>query len=422
MTIPDLLWHSMSSQEALSQLKTSIDGLHQNEALERKKIYGPNCLATHKRQNVVFRFLRQFNNILIYILIASAVITIYLGKGVDTSVILGVIILNAIFGFIQEGKAEKALEGIRKMLAPTANIIRDGDRMNVLASSLVPGDIVLLQSGDKVPADLRLIEVKNLKIQESILTGESLPVEKSIQEVSAEVVLGDRTSMAYSGTMVIYGKGIGVVTATGKNTEIGKIEDILAKITVPTTPLLNQINTFGYWLTLCIVILAAITYFAGVYIWHGSSSEMFLGIVGLTVAAVPEGLPPILTIILAIGVTRMAKRNAIIRRLQSVETMGSVSTICTDKTGTLTYNELSVQVLITRQHVYQVSGNFGIVGEILFASSVVNLTEHPDLKNALLASVLCNDAEATEVKDTLKFHGDPVDVAFFISYSHYSLT
>lgn len=396
-------WHSLPVRDVLEKLHTSDEGITQKEADKRRKTIGFNRLGAYKPQSVIVRFLRQFNNILIYILLLSAAITIYLGKTVDSSVILVVIILNAIFGFIQEGKAEKALAAIRNMLAPMANVIRGGERLAVHAVSLVPGDIVLLQSGDKVPADLRLLEIKNLNIQESILTGESLASEKRIDAVAKDAPLGDRRCMAYSGTMVTLGKGVGVVVATGINTEIGKISDILAKVSVPTTPLLRQMNIFGYWLTAGIVILALGTFLTGVYVWHDSSAEMFMAIVGLTVAAIPEGLPPILTIILAIGVTKMAKRNAIIRRLPAVETMGAVTTICTDKTGTLTRDELRVQSIATSKQLYKTTDSLDTA-----------LRENTELRIAIKAAIHCNDAETTLVDKTMQFHGDSVDIAFLM--------
>jgi magnesium-transporting ATPase (P-type) len=400
--------HVLPVSQVLENLKSNSEGLSQRDAEKRKKIFGLNVLAVQEPESLILRFLRQFNNILIYILIASALITAYLGKTVDTSVILVVIILNAIFGFIQEGKAEKALAAIRNMLAPKANVMRRGKRYVIPASKLVPGDIVLLQSGDKVPADLRLCEVKNLNIQESILTGESLPVEKNIDPVAEDAPLGERFCMAYSGTIVTSGKGEGVVVATGIKTEIGKISDILADLPPPTTPLLRQMNLFGYWLTLGIIILALGTFLVGAYVWHDSVPETFMAIVGLTVAAVPEGLPPILTIILAIGVIRMAKRNAIIRRLPAVETMGAVTIICTDKTGTLTKNELSVKSLVTGKDRYHV-----------LDLPQIKLNEHKDLELAINAAIYCNDAEMTQIENgKVNFHGDPVDIAFLMLGQH----
>lgn len=350
-------WHALAPAAVLDQLGSGMAGLASAEVELRRERYGENQITTSDRPGVIKRFLNQFNNILIYILLGSAVITIVLERFVDTSVILGVVILNAIFGFIQEGKAEKALLAIREMLAPNANVIRDGNRIIIPASSLVPGDIVLIKSGDKVPADLRLLEVKNLQLQEAILTGESLPVEKRIDQVLETAAIPDHFSIAYGGTLVVSGRGIGVVIATGDQTEVGKTSAMISQVPTIITPLLRQINVFGRWLTLAIIVMAIVTLLFGVLVWGDATAEMFMAVVGLTVAAIPEGLPAILTIILAIGVTRMAKQNAIVRRLPIVEVMGSVTTICTDKTGTLTRNEQVVQSIVTATSQYHDIGN-----------------------------------------------------------------
>lgn len=387
-------WHVKTIEETLQALQTNISsGLKKQEIASREKIYGLNQLELFKRPNLIVRFLRQFHNILIYVLVISGIITTFLGHFIDASVIFGVIILNAIFGFIQEGKAAKAIEAIREMLAPSANVIRDGKNDIIPAVALVPGDIVLIKSGDKIPADLRLLEAKNLQIQEAILTGESNAVEKTSTNVSPEAELGDRGSMAYSGTIVIYGKGTGAVVATGSNTEIGKIGTLLKKVQPLITPLLQQINTFGRWLTLAIIILAVFTFIIGFFIWGESSEQVFMAAVGLAVAAIPEGLPPVLTIILAIGVTRMAKRNAIIRQLPAVETMGAVTTICTDKTGTLTRNEQTIKNIVTAKNFYGIEDDHKAIFNI--DEKNVTIQEHHDLLTAINAAILCNDASFT---------------------------
>lgn len=399
-------WHAKTVEETLQTLQTNIDnGLNKQEVENRQKTYGTNQLELFKRQNLILLFLRQFHNILIYVLVISGIITIFLGHFVDAGVIFGVIILNAIFGFIQEGKAEKAIEAIREMLAPNANVIRDGKNDIVKAVSLVPGDIVFIKSGDKIPADLRLLESKSLQIQESILTGESNAIEKNINTVLPDAALGDRVSMAYSGTIVTYGKGTGVVVAIGANTEIGKIGILLKKVQPLTTPLLQQINTFGRWLTLAIIILAVSTFLIGFFIWGESGEQVFMAAVGLAVAAIPEGLPPVLTIILAIGVTRMAKRNAIIRQLPAVETMGAVTTICTDKTGTLTRNEQSIKNIVTAKNFYGITENHNVIFSI--EEKTVTIQEHHDLLTATNAAILCNDATFTPEQ----IYGNAVDKA-----------
>jgi calcium-translocating P-type ATPase len=393
-------WHAQNINEVLATVESSSAGLSLAEAEHRLKIHGSNELAALKRTSFIMRFLRQFHNILIYVLLISAATTLLLGYFVDTSVILGVVILNAIFGFMQEGKAEKAIEAISKMLAPNAKVMRGNELQITPAKSLVAGDIVLVQSGDIIPADLRLIATKSLQIQESMLTGESDAVEKTNEIVKLDAPIGDRICMAYSGTTVTYGKGTGVVVATGANTEIGKIGTSLKKIKPLVTPLLHQIDVFGRWLTLAIIIFAAFTFLIGVLLWKNPLDQMFMAAVGLAVAAIPEGLPPILTIILAIGVTRMAKRNAIIRRLPAVETMGAVTTICTDKTGTLTRNEQNIKNIATAQDYYSVEED-GIV-----------INDHSDLSLAINAAILCNDGEISKNSHgKLHIHGNPVDKA-----------
>lgn len=403
-------WHTQNIDEVLSVLDSGSDGLTQEEAQRRLDLYGFNEFEIHKKPSLVLKFLSQFHNVLIYVLLVSAAITIILGHLVDTSVILGVVILNAIFGFIQEGKAEKAIDAIMNMLAPNASVVRGGEYLIVPARLVVNGDIVHIKSGDKVPADLRLINTKNLQIQEAILTGESNAVEKNSAIVEISAPLGDRFNMAYGGTTVTYGKGVGVVVATGLKSEIGKIGALLTSIQPLTTPLLKQMNIFGRWLTLGIIFLALATFLIGVLFWHHQGKDMFMAAVGLAVAAIPEGLPPVLTIILALGVTRMAKRNAIIRRLPAVETMGAITTICTDKTGTLTRNEQTVKNIITSETCYDVEEN----GNVVFSvdKKVIPIQEHRDLELAIKATILCNDGEfSRDSHDKWHVHGNPIDKA-----------
>ena len=403
-------WHAKTISETLDAIHSTQYGLSEEEAERRLGIYGKNQLETYKTPSVLMRFLYQFHNIFIYVLLVSGVITVFLNHFVDASVIFGVVILNAIFGFIQEGKAEKAILVIRNMLSPTANVIRNGTSYNILAELLVPGDIVKIKSGDKAPADLRLLQVKNLQIQESILTGESNAIEKSIDAVSEDADLVERSSMVYGGTAVTYGKATGVVIATSVNTEIGKIGTLLKKIQPLTTPLLRQINSFARWITLAIIVLSLLTFLVGVFLWGEPIEQVFMSVVGLAVAAIPEGLPPILTIILAIGVTRMAKLNAIIRHLPAVETMGAITTICTDKTGTLTRNEQNIKNIITAKNYYDVKESDSVIFDI--NNEVVSLDSHHDLLRAIHAAILCNDAEFSKVSDkVINVLGNPVDKA-----------
>ena len=340
-------WHQLPADEALAAQQTSPAGLSPAEAARRLASHGPNRLTPPSRRGPLMRFLLQFHNVLIYVLLAAALITALLAHWVDTGVIVGVVLINAIIGVIQEGKAERALDAIRNMLSPNAMVLRGGQRREIPAEQVVIGDIVLLSSGDKIPADLRLIETRQLRVEEAVLTGESEPVEKNVAAVDAHAVTGDRRCMAYSGTLVVYGQARGVVVATGAATEIGRISGMIASVDTLETPLLRQMARFGQQLTGVILLLAALTFSFGVWVRGYDWPEMFFAAVGLAVAAIPEGLPAIMTITLAIGVQRMAKRNAIIRRLPAVETLGSVTVICSDKTGTLTRNEMTVQRILT---------------------------------------------------------------------------
>ncbi|MFA6014191.1 MAG: cation-transporting P-type ATPase [Gallionellaceae bacterium] len=405
-------WHQLSAQQALDKIASNAQGLSATDAAARLAEHGPNRLTPPNRRGPLMRFLLQFHNVLIYVLLASAGVTALLAHWVDTSVIIGVVVINAIIGFIQEGKAEKAMDAIRRMLSPEATVLREGKRSVIPAESLVPGDIVLLQSGDKVPADLRLLNVKNLRIEEAALTGESTPVEKNITEVAVQAVLGDRYCMAYSSTLVVYGQGSGVVVETADRTEIGRISAMLQEVQTLTTPLLRQMEVFGRWLTGAIMGLAALTFLFGWLVHHFALDDMFLAAVSMAVAAIPEGLPAVLTITLALGVQRMAKRNAIVRRLPAVEALGSVTVICTDKTGTLTKNEMTVQRVITSVEVFGVSGaGYAPHGGFSLAGQEANITEHIHALDLLRAGLLCNDAALNETEGQWHIAGDPTEGA-----------
>lgn len=341
----------------MNKLKSNKDkGLDSKEVSERQKQFGRNKIPRGKKRSVWVRLLMQFHNVLIYVLMAAALITAFLGHWIDTYVILAVIVVNAVIGFIQEGRAEKALEGIRQMLSLNAVVRRDGRKKTIDAEDLVPGDIVLLKSGDKIPADIRLFESKNLRVEESPLTGESTPVDKNTEPVADDSIIGDQSGMTFSGTLVTYGSAIGVVVHTGTRTEIGKINQMIEDVEKITTPLLQQIEKFGKWLSL-IILIFTISFFAFGYIFRDYTiDQLFLAAIGLIVASIPEGLPAIMTITLAVGVQRMASRNAIIRRLPSVETLGSINVICSDKTGTLTRNEMTVKTIISAEKEYRVEG------------------------------------------------------------------
>ncbi|MCG8341655.1 MAG: HAD-IC family P-type ATPase, partial [Chlorobiales bacterium] len=311
-------WHSETAEQVFQLLSTSNKGLTDSEIASRTARYGTNRLTPAKKQHPVVRFLLQFKNILIYVLLVAAVVTALLDHWIDAWVIFGVVIINALIGFIQEGKAEKALDAIKNLLSPQATVRRNGRTATVPSEQLVPGDIVILQSGDKVPADMRLFSVRNLRTDESLLTGESLPVEKNSEEVKSDAPLAERTNMTFSGTLVTYGKGEGIVIGTGDQTEIGRISSMLGKVETLETPLLQRIDEFARTLTVVIVLLSALLFSFGVFVRGYSLTEMFNAAVGLAVAAIPEGLPAIMTIALAIGVQAMARRKAIIRRLPAV--------------------------------------------------------------------------------------------------------
>lgn len=418
-------WHALEVETVFKEVKGQPGGLAQEEAQRRLTAYGPNRLRPPKRRSNWILFLAQFHNILIYVLLAAAGVTTLLDHWVDAGVIFGVVLVNALIGFIQEAKAERALEAIRDLLSPRATVLRDGRRISVPAEQLVPGDVVFVQSGDRVPADLRLFTIKNLRIDEAALTGESVPVEKGFAPVKESSIIGDRTSMAFSGTLVTYGQGGGVVVATGDRTELGRISILIAQAQTLTTRLLLKLAKFARLLTIAIGVLATITFIFGIVVRDYGVGDMFLAAVGLAVAAIPEGLPAILTITLALGVQRMAHRHAIIRRLPSVETLGSVTVICSDKTGTLTRNEMTVKTAATATDLFEVTGvgynpqgTFTVSGSefscYLISGTDIACAAYPDLTELARASILCNDASLQEVDGEWRVHGDPTEGALIV--------
>ncbi len=406
-------WHAMAVDEVVKRLTTDTGrGLDAVEAASRLQKHGPNRLPEGKKRGPFLRFLSQFNNVLVYVLLGAGFTKLMLNLWVDASIIFGVVILNALLGFIQEGKAEKALESIRNMLSAEARTLRGGEARMIPAEELVPGDIVLLESGDKIPADLRLVEAKNLRTEEAALTGESVPADKSIDPVSVNATVGDRECMAFSGTMVVSGRATGVVVATGNETELGRINQLLAGVSTLETPLLRQIKKFGYAITAVIAVVGALVFAYGKWVKGMDFVELFQAVVGIAVSVIPEGLPAIITITLAIGVQRMAQRNAIIRRLPAVETLGSVSRICSDKTGTLTLMEMMVVSAVTAEAVYQVSGNgYAPEGEVKKDGKPAGKDPVLDLMGRV--SMLCNDAELFEEEGTWKVEGDPTEGALY---------
>ena len=404
--------HALSADEALDRLQSQPGGLTAAEAARRLAAVGPHRLPAPPREGPLKRFFKHFHDVLIYILLGAGAITALLGHWVDTGVILGVVVINAIIGFIQEGKAEQALEGIRKMLSLRAHVRRDGEWSELDAETLVPGDLVRLRSGDRVPADLRLIEAVNLRIEESALTGESVPSQKNTEPTPADAGVGDRHGMAYSGTLVAAGRGAGVVTGTGTRTELGRINQMIAEVETLATPLTRQMAAFGKTLSVVILAMAVGMFLIG-WLLHGfHADELFMAAIGFAVAAIPEGLPAILTITLAIGVQRMARRNAITRKLTAVETLGSVTVICSDKTGTLTKNEMTVRHVITRAGQYEVEGlGYAPEGRLTREGREAPLDAHPDLLALVEVMAVCNDAEIAEESGQWQVIGEPTEGA-----------
>ncbi|UCD34982.1 MAG: cation-transporting P-type ATPase [Nitrospiraceae bacterium] len=408
----DVTWHALDVSAVFEKTASRAEGLSSEEAARRLAAFGPNRLTAPKKSGPLKRFLMQFHNVLIYVLLIAAFVTALIAHWVDTGVILGVVFLNALIGFIQEGKAERALDAIRSILSLQSLVLRDGKKVLLPAEGLVPGDIVFMQSGDKVPADLRIIRARELRIDEATLTGESVPAEKSTESVSWTAVPGDRKCIAFSATLVTSGQGSGIVVSTGDKTEIGRISMMLAGVKPLSTRLLRQMARFGRILTMAIGAVAAATFVFGILLRSYGISEMFLAAVGLAVAAIPEGLPAIVTITLAIGVQRMARRNAIIRRLPAVETLGSVTVICSDKTGTLTRNEMTVKTVVSARFLFEVTGaGYGPRGGFLLDGRDITPGDYPMLRELCQAGLLCNDAELKEAEGRWEALGDPTEAA-----------
>ncbi len=421
--VPEAAWHAVPPDRALDALGTSLDGLSEQEAARRLESHGPNRLPQGRQRGALVRFLLQFHNLLIFVLLAAAAVAAAIGHGTDALVIIAVVLVNAIIGFVQEGRAEKSLDAIRAMIDPNASVIRDGRRATIRADRVVPGDIVLLEAGDRVPADLRLIRARNLRVDEAILTGKSVPIDKAVSPVAPDAPLGDRFSMAFSGTFIAAGQGTGIVVATGATTELGRISSMIGTVERLTTPLVRQMDRFARQITVAVLGVSALVFAYAVLVQSYGLDEAFMAIVGLAVAAIPEGLPAVMTITLAVGVQRMARRNAIIRRLPAVETLGSVSVICSDKTGTLTRNEMMVSAAVTadREIVvegegYKPEGRFRITG-----TPELDPAADPVLEELSLAALLCNDAHLRQRGETWTVDGDPMEgalISFAIKAGH----
>ena len=406
-------WYKKDREELASELDTHLyNGISQDEAENRLKKYGYNELEEMGKRSLLSKIIAQFNDFLIIILFIASIISYMVGEKTDAVVILAIVVINGLLGLYQEGRAEKALEALQKMAAPNAKVIRGGIIRVVPANTLVPGDLVVLESGDIIPADLRLIESSNLKIEEASLTGESVPVEKdSNTTFEEEVALGDRKNMAYTSTIVSYGRGKGIVVATGHDTEIGKIASMIQTYEEEATPLQKRLNQLGKYLGIACILVCGLVF--GIGILQGRNIlEMFMVAISLAVAAIPEGLPAIVTIVLALGMNRMVKRNAIVKKLLAVETLGCTTTICSDKTGTLTQNEMTVVKAYTDGKVIDVTGiGYEPKGEFKIDGSPISLSDSTNLNTLLSIGILCNDSMLDKTEEGYRILGDPTEGA-----------
>ena len=407
-------WHAAPPEEVLGSLDSDRGGLEEAEARERLERHGPNVLQRARGDGPLRILVRQVRDPLIYILIAAAALAVATGKVVDGAVIFGVVIINTLIGFVQEYRAGKAIEALIDMVPETATVLRDGERKGLPASDLVPGDVVELQSGDKVPADMRVLQLRNLRVEEAALTGESVPVEKEAGMLPGDTPLADRKNMVYGGTLVTYGTASAAVVATADETELGRISSMLRETTHVETPLTRQLAVVGKWLTVAIVAVSAVLFVIGLLRGY-PALDATLAAITLAVGAIPEGLPAIVTIALAIGVQRMAGRRAVIRRLPAVETLGSTTVICSDKTGTLTRNEMTVKELWTPSGSFELGG-VGYAPEGKLGQDGTELEEAPgDVRELLLAGALCNDAALSKEGNEWRVTGDPTEGALLTS-------
>jgi len=413
---PQVRWHQLGVDEVLARLGTSRQGLSEEEAARRLARYGPNKLASAERALPLLILLRQVQSPLVYILLAAGVVTILLGRYVDTGVILAVVVLNSVVGFLQEYKAEQSLRALARMTAPRARVVRGGEELEIDATEVVPGDVVLLESGVKVPADLRLFRTNELQADEAILTGESLPVAKTTEPVpDPSASLGDRVNMAFMGTSIVRGRGAGVVVATGLQTAFGQISAQVRRVGEVESPLQVRLGRFAWLIALVVLGVTAVVFALGLLTGE-SLADVFLTAVATAVATVPEGLPVTITVALAVGVWRMAQRNAIIRKLPAVETLGSCTTICSDKTGTLTTNEMTVTRIVAGGRVFEVTGvGYAPEGRILLDGRPVSLVQHPPLELALRIGLLCNESSIYEEDGRYRADGDPTEAALIVA-------
>jgi Ca2+-transporting ATPase len=423
-------WHALDTEDALKILESDGEvGLTAEEAKKRLGVYGANELQEEPPPTFLERLWGQLKDFVVMILLVSAVISALLGDWIEAAAIMSIVVLNTAIGVIQESRAEEALAALKRMAAPESHVIRDGHRVLVPARELVPGDIVTVEAGSIIPADLRLVQSMNLKVEEASLTGESVPVNKyADQKIGAGASIGDRHNMAFMGTVVTYGRGAGVIVSTGMQTEIGKIAEMIQSVEEEDTPLQRKLDQVGKTLGIASLAVCALVFIIGVLRpvivgevitdWVGHTKELFIVAVSLAIAAVPEGLPAVVTICLALGMQEMVKRHALMRNLPAVETLGSAMVICSDKTGTLTQNQMTVTRVWANGREYSVTGRgYNPEGEFVLDGKPVSLGENPTLRNTLWGSVLCNDSELEhdEDSDGYRMIGDPTEGAMVVA-------
>jgi P-type Ca2+ transporter type 2C len=409
-------WHSKTPEETLNELNVTLKGLTTQEAQARLKQYGPNELKKEKGTSPLKILAGQFTDILMIILLIATGLSFAVGEATDAAIILAIVIASATLGFTQEYRSEKAVEALKKMTAPTASVLRDGKEVRIPACDLVPGDIILLYTGDKVPADGRLLEAFTMKDDEAPLTGESSPVNKTAQTLPEQTQLNDRENMVYTGTVVVYGRGKAAVTSSGMNTEFGKIAQMVQAAPQEQTPLEKRLAGVGKWIGILALIVALSVGFVGIVVEQRPILDMVLWAISLAVAAVPEALPAIVTGALAIGMFRMAKSNAIVKRLPAVETLGSTSVICSDKTGTMTKGEMTVRSIHVNEKTVKVTG-IGYAPEGEFQIADKQIVPDENIKELLKISVLCNDSGLEQDAETKKWivKGDPTEGALVVA-------
>lgn len=407
----DRPWHALEVDEVRTHVETDLEsGLATESVTSRQDEFGKNVLPEKEKTPEIIKFLRQFNDVLVYVLLAAAVVTGFLGEYIDTIVIVLVVTIIGVVGYLQENKAEEALEGIKKLLETKATVVRNGKQSEIDSSDLVVGDVLVLAAGDKVPADARVVQAEKFKVEESALTGEATTVEKKSDVVKEESVLADRKNMVYSGTSVATGSAKAIVTAIGEGTELGQINASISEVQTVKTPLIRQTTKFGQTVSIAILIISVVIYAFGYFLRDYEPVELMLTTIGLAVAAIPEGLPAVISIILALGVRNMAEQKAIVRSLPSVETLGAVSVICTDKTGTLTKNEMTVKQIVTANHDIEVSGSgYAPNGDLELNGQPFDLDDDESMIDLLTVGKTCNDAQLNEEDGDWVINGDPTE-------------